>query len=345
MRFDPVKKVILFGGSLTLVGLAEWLITKNIEVLIYTSPRHAREILTENKLTLSQLLKSKRIKYTITNNINKDKSIFKVVNNKTLGIGIGEAWSFDQKIIKLFSGKLLDFMGIPLPRYRGGAHYTWMIMSGERKNGVRLQIINKDMVQGKFDSGKIVYSLDYLMSKNELLPIHFFKREVKEGLKVLKIFLEKVKQGKNFKLKSINENESLFMPRLNTILNGWINWQWTGKEIESFIRSFDNPYKGASTRILGKKIHLKDVKLLKKGIKFHPFQSGIILRITKNDGLIVATTDGELGIKKVLDTSGKDIKNKFFPGNRMLTYHKDFESALRYSVDYGTKGLLKKTDA
>ena len=29
----------------------------------------------------------------------------------------------------------------------------------------------------------------------------------------------------------------------------------------------------------------------------------------------------------------------------MLTYHKDFESALRYSVDYGTKGLLKKTDA
>ena len=178
----------------------------------------------------------------------------------------------------------------------------------------------------------------------QFLPIHFFKREVKEGLKLLKRFLKDVNKGKSFKLKHINEKNSLFMPRLNTSYNGWINWYWTGKEIESFIHSFDAPYKGASTRINGQRVYLKDVSLLKKNIKFHPFQSGIIIRISKKEGLVIATSDGELAIKKVLNTSGKDIKHKFFTGNRFITSQKDFDSAIKYNASYGTEGLKGKSE-
>ena len=63
---------------------------------------------------------------------------------------------------------------------------------------------------------------------------------------------------------TVNEKQSLFLPRLYTPKNGWINWQWRGKDIVKFINSFDEPYIGSSTRYLvdtqkGKVIFLKDV--------------------------------------------------------------------------------------
>ena len=141
MRYDPVDKVILFGGSLTLSGLAEWLKSEEMQVQIFTSPRHAEESLTDDGRTLAELLRKIEVPYVVTEDINLESSLFSEITPNTIGIGIGEAWSFDAKIINAFAGKLLDFMGIPLPRYRGGAHYTWMIMGNERENGVRLQVL------------------------------------------------------------------------------------------------------------------------------------------------------------------------------------------------------------
>ena len=132
-----IKKVILFGGSPTIVGISKWLISQKIELLVFTSPRHAKEVLAKDNQTLSKLLKKINVNYVITEDINKEKELLSHINDETLGIGIGEAWSFNQKIINKFSGKLIDFMGIPLPRYRGGAHYTWMIMKREKKNGTQ----------------------------------------------------------------------------------------------------------------------------------------------------------------------------------------------------------------
>ena len=46
-----------------------------------------------------------------------------------------------------------------------------------------------------------------------------------------------------------NEGSSVYMPRLHTLTNGFINWDWSSKEIGLFIRAFDDPHEGASTFI------------------------------------------------------------------------------------------------
>ena len=323
MRFDPIDKVILFGGSLTLAGLVDWLRNEGLETLIYTSPRHAEEKLDGEK-TLSEMLNALEVGFVITEDINADTGLMSEISPSALGIGIGEAWSFDERIIDAFGGKLIDFMGIPLPRYRGGAHYTWMIMSGERENGARLQVINKEMVQGVFDSGEIIASIDYQMEEHERLPLDYFKREVKESIKFLKSFLSDIRKGRDFDLAKINEECSLYFPRLNTLHSGWVDWRsWDGNEIETFIRSFDRPYIGASTRFKGERVFLRNANLLRGEKGFHPFQSGLVTRISDREGVVVATRNGELAIKEIIDEFGNDMILKLTTGIRFFTNAKD----------------------
>ena len=340
MRYDPIDKVILFGGSLTLSGLAKWLISEEIQVKIFTSPRHAEESLTNEGKTLAELLGELEVPYVMTEDINKESSLMAEITPKTLGIGIGEAWSFDAKIINAFSGKLLDFMGIPLPRYRGGAHYTWMIMSGEHRNGVRLQVINTEMIQGEFDSGEIVENIDYIMDDEELLPSHFFQREVQEGVDFISRFLSDVRSGRDFKLSKIDESKSLYLPRLNTDRHGWIDWRsWSGLDIERFIRAFDTPYKGASTTINDQRVYLKNAHLIEDQASFHPFQSGLVARVSKEEGVVICTVGGLLVIHSVTSESGKDITQTLKNGDRFFTPQKELENALLYRVDYNASGL------
>ena len=165
MKFNNINKVILFGGSPTLVGIAESLTTDNIQTIVYTSSRHAAEVLNTSGKTLRDMLEELSLSPIITEDISKEASLFDQITPNTLGLGIGEAWSFSAAIIERFNGRLLDFMGIPLPRYRGGAHYTWMILREDRQSGCNLQIINEEMVQGCFDSGEIVKARKYIFPR------------------------------------------------------------------------------------------------------------------------------------------------------------------------------------
>jgi methionyl-tRNA formyltransferase len=135
MKFNKINKVILFGGAPLLAATVKLLNDAKIEVIVFTSPRHAVEILDSSGCTLREALDISACKYIETEDINTCLSLRKEITEFTLGIGMGEAWTFDEDLINLFRGRLLDFMGIPLPRYRGGAHYTWMILRGDMQGG------------------------------------------------------------------------------------------------------------------------------------------------------------------------------------------------------------------
>lgn len=339
MKFPDFDKVILFGGSLTLVGLARWLQTEKMDVKIYTSPRHLIEPLDPDGTTLSQMLDNLELSYVETEDINAYSELIDEITNTTIGIGIGEAWSFNSEIIEAFGGRLLDYMGIPLPRYRGGAHYTWMILREDRHSGCRLQIINTDMVQGVFDSGEIVKSMSFNFPNDARIPEDYFNTEVEKAISFIKEFLIEVREGKEFSIKAIDESKSLFLPRLNTLKQGWINWSWSGRDIERFIRSFDNPYMGASTLVEGKQIFLKGAILDKSEAAFHPFQSGLITRLSEYEGVVVATTSGHLIIKAVYDVEGRSIMTSLRTGMRFFTPDDQLNNALIYKAKYDTKGL------
>tara|TARA_Y100000746_G_scaffold3977_1_gene3619 strand:- start:919 stop:1941 length:1023 start_codon:yes stop_codon:yes gene_type:complete len=338
VRYDPIDNIILFGGSLTIVGLADWLKNESIEVKIYTSKRHSVERLTQEK-NLEELINEIGVPYVITEDINIEDSLINEITPNTVGIGIGEAWSFNSEIIDAFKGKLLDFMGIPLPRYRGGAHYTWMILANEKNNGMRLQVINEDMVQGVFDSGEIVDSIDYQMKKTDVKPSNYFAREVTESIDFIKSFLVEAREGKDFELKIIDESESLYLPRLYTDIHAWIDWRrWNADEIDRFIRAFDDPYMGARTTLGDKSVRLKDAELVSDSTNYHPFQSGLIVRKYNNQAMICCS-GGIITVSKIIDDHGNDILSSIEIGDRFFTPEDAIEKALNYSAVYDSTGL------
>ena len=201
LKQKKINKIILFGGSIILLEVAKRLKNEKLAIEVFSSNRLLSEIINSNG-SLKTNLNLEKIKYYSTNNINNCREIKESITTNSLGIGFGETWSFNKKIINQFNGYLIDYMGIPLPRYRGGAHFSWMIMQNEKNNGACLQIINEDMIQGIYDSGEILAELKFKNNLNWSVNDYFLKQTViakKLILKFLKTIHKKdIKGQKNY---------------------------------------------------------------------------------------------------------------------------------------------------
>ena len=61
---------------------------------------------------------------------------------------------------------MLNFNGIPVPKYLGGAHYTWQILNSDKSGGNVLQEITENI-----DKGPILKSDYYeLSSSAKIIP-------------------------------------------------------------------------------------------------------------------------------------------------------------------------------
>lgn len=150
-----------------------------------------------------------------------------------------------------------------------------------------------------------------------------------------------MKKSKDFELTNLQENFSIYFPRLNTLKQGLINWSWDTEDIENFICAFDEPYAGASTFIDGTKVHLKECYSEFNDGPFHPFQAGLIYKIYSG-GVFIATKSGTLIVRRVTDAKGKDIIEKLYTGQRFYTPIKYLEDSMTYSAEYSTEGIIEK---
>lgn len=334
MFIKKIDNIILFGGSIAFIDIVKFLISKNIKYQIFTSSRHLLFKINETE-TLESVLKKNKIKFYKESDINKSKILFKFINKNTLGIGFGQSWDFSKKIIDKFNGNLIDYMGIPLPRYRGGAHATWMLMSKEKNNGACFQKINQFSKQGIFDSGDKIEEINYI-NKGKF-PIDLLINDSKIAFKIFKILINKILNNKKIKISKIKEDQSFFLPRLNSKKQGFVNWHnWNCKEIIDFINSFGDPYVGASSFYNKKKIYLKNAKLhIKKN--FHPFMSGIICKIDNNSNYYIISKTGILKISKIISNH----KINFTLGSRFFTPSSYLDNAINFNPIYNSKGLKK----
>jgi methionyl-tRNA formyltransferase len=334
MFLKKIDNIILFGGSIAFIDIAKFLISRNIKYQIFTSVRHLAVKINETE-TLKEVLIKNKIKFYQEKDINKSKNLLKYIKNNTLGIGFGQSWDFNKQIIKKFKGNLIDYMGIPLPRYRGGAHATWMLMSKEKNNGACFQQINQFSKQGIFDSGDKIEEIKYL-NKGKY-PIDLLKNDSKIAFKIFKILVNKIINNKKLKITKVKEEESFFLPRLNTEKQGFLDWQnWNCSEIIDFINSFGDPYIGASTFYNKKKVYLKNAEL-HVNRKFHPFMCGIICKIDKHLNYYIVTKTGILKIGKISSTH----KINFTLGSRLFTPNSYLDNAINFDPIYNSKGLKK----
>ena len=339
MRFNKLDKLILIDGYILLAEFVKEAIKdKDLEVTVFASKRHLDEKV--YGLTLKERLIRSKVAFYESADINNDKKFEREVTKNSLGIAMGAPWVFDKKTVSLFAkNHLLDYMGVDLPRYRGGAHHTWRILHQNNLGALNMQIITGSAAE--FQKGKIIKREEFSFPEGMIKPIDFYNFMVKKEIDFFKDFIKQVKQGKSFDLMGLNEKESSFYPFLSTKNNGLINWQWPGREIYLFINAFDDPYQGASTYLGKQKIFLKDCLLLDEQEKYHPFTSGIVIRKDKK-GIYIAGLDNILLIKKVLNEQGKNIMDLIKLGDRLYTPYSKLDEAMSFEAVYDCQGLTNK---
>jgi hypothetical protein len=151
-------------------------------------------------------------------------------------------------------------------------------------------------------------------------------------------FINDVAAGNEFTLTKLLISQSFRWPQLNADKHGFIDWDWTLDEIESFIRAFDEPYKGASTFLGGERVYLKNCSASYVDGTFHPFKTGLVFRKI-NGALSVAAKEGTLVVGNIFNAAGASIYSHVRTGDRLFTPRDVLDRAKDIRAIYDFEGL------
>ena len=176
------------------------------------------------------------------------------------------------------------------------------------------------------DEGDIVTISKYAFPENCKSPNDYALYTSKKSIELIKKFISEVIEGKEFHPSSQKNEASSYWPRLNTEIQGFIDWDWDAKFIKKFIDAFDNPYKGSRTFLKEREVILKKATFSESD-EFHPFQRGLIFR--KHQGKVyIACINGELVIEEITDNDDNPIFDDVRLGDRLHTPKEFLEKAL-----------------
>jgi len=294
INIGPIDKIIFIGGGKLMLESIQIAQNMGFKTDAFLAERHASEII-DSHFTLQDKLIEIKLPFKILKNVNQINEIMINEHSKScFAFCFGPAWIFPNEIIKKFNAGMYNYNGIPLPKYLGGAHYTWQILNNYRRTGSHIQKITSDV-----DRGELLMSSENELPSNVKLPVDYFLENEKIGLEFIKKFLIRVRDDDAFNVtdfSTINKNR-LYFPRLITKENGWIDWSWSGIDILYFCNAFSFPYSGASTFYKDAKIFLLKIEhfLDNEHQRFHPFCSGLIIQVEPSY-FCVAVSDGILKI-------------------------------------------------
>jgi methionyl-tRNA formyltransferase len=331
INYGEIGTILLFGGGEILGHVALKLKEKGLPVFVATSTRYITERI--NSLNFDEFLIENNIKFEMTSDINSNSKIIEMIKEDSLGISIGAPWIFKKEFIDIFRGRLLNCHPRNLPRNRGAGGYSWMILNGEKESAALLHLIEPGI-----DTGEIVKREDFLFPESCKIPLDYEKYSTEKIKCFLELFIDDLIQRKTFKLVSQDESKSTYFPRLHTLTQGLINWDWTAEEIICFINAFDDSYCGASTYYRSKKVFIKKVSESKEKENFHPFLAGLVYRIHKNK-VFIATKDGGIVVSEIKNEEGSSILEKLRVGKRFFTPYENLEGAKRIHPVYTPDGL------
>ena len=329
---NNLKSVVFLGQSDTFPELLEINKKLKLKTIIVTSEDQ------------SKLIK-KEISFSVFNNINDDfkKFISEQTNiDETLFVSLGARYIFKKDTIdNFFKNNLVNFHSSRLPYDIGGGGFSWRIMREDRIDNQLVHVIDEGL-----DTGPIIDSKLSLFPKHCLVPIDFDNYSLKQLLKFYNALLEKLLDGHKFDLKSQVKYLGRYNPRLDTEINGLIDWNLDPYDLINFINAFDEPYKGASTYLNNGnfgKLYLKKTHLHGGDSSNHPFMSGIVSR-HDGDWIVVSTKSKHmLLIEEVLNASGENILDKIKPGDRFFTPPEELNSSKKSKIMYTSKGKKSKS--
>ena len=333
MQFGEINHLILFGGGGLLAGLLSRAKAAGWSVDVVTSERHLDTKLEPLSVTLRSFLEEGGFKWIVSNDVNTDPVVHDLITSQTLGISMGAAWLFKAAFIERFAGRLVNVHGARLPQDRGGGGYSWRILRNDR---LGYSLVH--MIDAGVDTGDIVTYTEYFFPESCRVPADYREQALAKDLETLDQLLTDIQFGKEFHLRSQLKYLSSYWPRLNTDAHAFVDWNWDLKEIEQFICAFDDPYAGAQTYVGDQRVRLKNCMSITVDGTFHPFQPGMVYRISAG-ALFIATRQGTLVVSTVGDDDANDLLPKIRVGDRFYTPTEQIDSAKRFRAIYTPHGL------
>lgn len=347
MSFSQLDNIILIGGGDLMVASANILKKLNFNVTIIAATRHINEQLMLTDETLLLACQKLSITPIVLNDINQlsTQELAAIIPENAIAICFGPAWIFCEKVIQKFRHGMFNINAIPVPHYLGGAHYSWQLLNNNREGGCFFQ-----QITNKVDQGDILAKHQFSISTQANTPHDYFVENVQQGIvfvqKLSKMFInEELFSPISYEV--YNENR-IYLPRLRTDKQAYINWQWQAEDIVSFCQGFDDPYLGSATFINGQIIRLKKLKCIKlnnddtnnneKVSAMHPFCYGIIIKKTTNK-IVVAANNGFIELIEVLDVQGQCMKTRLKEGMRLYTPSDILDQAMTYQVQMDGQGF------
>lgn len=331
---NPIKTVLLLGG-----GEAFWLYLKHLrqlgdaKLIALTSERHLDEHIGDVG-TLREALATTDVQWVELAALNAAALDQLAIDlSTTVAISMHAAWIIRQDVIDALSGRVFNVHGTRLPQDRGGAGVSWQILRG---NQYGVAVMHR--VDVGIDTGDIVDFHEFLYDGCRT-PVDYRRRYVDETMKLLERITPRLLSGEELGGLQQIPYLSSYWPRLNTEIHGWIDWSWSGTDILRFVRAFDDPYEGAHTLLGNRVVYLKDADFDTGDGAFHPFQAGLVYRVTGNYAAVCVTT-GTLLIGRVFDQEHIQIPlTDLKPGQRLFTPIDKLEEAKRTRVQYNASGL------
>ena len=322
-QFKNFNHVVIFGFNRNYKKIEQFNFKKNLKTIFISTPLQKKNF--DKKFNVFTFEKLNR---RFQNFLKKN-----TVKQRTLFISMGSRFIFKENIIKkVFDEKIINFHNTRLPFDKGGGGYSWRILKNDRICNLLVHKVEK-----KIDAGKIIDFKTHIFSRECKIPKDFEEFEDLKFFEFYKKFIENLLIGKKYILKSNLDYLGSYYPRLNTELNGFIDWNYDFFELYNFINAFDEPYSGASTfcsRFNEKRIlKLKSVHLHGNEINSHPFMNGLVIRKTKDYLVVSISKNQNLIIENVL-YKNKNILSQIEEGDRFYTPVKYLNKSNAIRVKY-----------
>ncbi|MBS83208.1 MAG: hypothetical protein CMD65_03640 [Gammaproteobacteria bacterium] len=327
---NKVSKIIFIGGNRykedgPFIGFAKQCLKNKIDIVLLIDKVRLKYP-TKTMGSLKDALEQNNIPYEVVSSISKE-IILKHKREKAMIFSVHCRWIIKEDVLKLFPNMIFNYHNLSLPEQRGAAGHSWRLMQGNNKSQLNIHKISTEV-----DKGDIVLKKNIRFPKSCSNLTKCYKYIEKHEQKLFSSFLLLSKD----KVSTQNERKSFYWPRLDTLKHGWIDWNWSAKEIKLFCSAFDEPFTGASTFVNNNRVFFTDAALVDNSTYFHPFQAGLVYRII-NNYIFIATINGgiKVRVKKIKSLKGNIIQNMDIRlGDRFITPEKYLHLAKTEKCNY-----------
>ncbi len=184
-----------------------------------------------------------------------------------------------------------------LPRCRGRAPVNWAIINGEAETGNTMFFLDEGA-----DTGDIIAQRRIPISNVDTCASGYDKVAA-AAIDMLKENLPLLKEGRAPRSPQ-DHAKATVMPKRRPD-DGLIDWSRGARELHNWVRALTHPYPGAFSLVDGRRLFVWEARVCGQGAP--PGNPGEVVGIDPAGGLVVATGDGHLTLKRVQWESESEV--------------------------------------